>query len=74
MIVDLMAKRPRINLAANHFADSYTVEIKVLETQTKLIKEFIKMQMDNEFNQNSEVRESLEKTYRLIYEQMDNKW
>jgi len=30
--------------------------------------------MDNELNQNLEVRESLEKTYRLIYEQMDNKW
>lgn len=30
--------------------------------------------MDNEMLQNSEVRESLEKTYRLIYEQMDNKW
>ena len=32
------------------------------------------MQMDNEINQNSIVRESLEKTYRLIYEQNDNKW
>lgn len=32
MIVDLMARRPRINLAANHFVDSYTVEIKVLDT------------------------------------------
>jgi hypothetical protein len=30
--------------------------------------------MDNEINQNSIVRESLEKTYRLIYEQNDNKW
>lgn len=43
MIVDLMAKRPRLNLAANHFLDSYTVEIKLLETQTKLVKEFVKM-------------------------------
>jgi hypothetical protein len=32
------------------------------------------MQMDNEIVNNSEIRESLEKTYRLIYEQIDNKW
>jgi hypothetical protein len=43
-----MSRRPRINLAANHFLDSYATEVKVLETQTKLIKEFIKMQMENE--------------------------
>jgi len=30
--------------------------------------------MTNEFKQNNEVREYLEKTYRLIYEQIDNKW
>lgn len=49
-------------------------EIKLLETHTKLVREFIKMQMSNEFKQNTEVREYLEKTYRLIYEQIDNKW
>lgn len=69
-----MAKRPRINLAANHFEDSYLSEIKVFETHTKLVKEFIKMQMQNELKQNNEIREYLEKTYRLIYEQIDNKW
>jgi len=63
-----MAKRPRINLAANHFEDSYVSETKLLETHTKLVKEFIKMQMSNEFRQNNEIREYLEKTYRLIYE------
>jgi hypothetical protein len=63
-----MARRPRINLAANHFASSYEVEIKVIQTKTKLVREFIRMQIDNEKRQNDEVRESLEKTYRLIYE------
>lgn len=38
-----MAKRPRINLSANHFEDSYLSEIKLLETHTKFIREFIKM-------------------------------
>jgi hypothetical protein len=69
-----MARRPRINLAANHFLDSYATEVKVLETQTKLIREFIKMQMDNELKVNQDVRECLEKSYRLIYEQLENKW
>jgi hypothetical protein len=63
-----MAKRPRLNLQANNFVDSYTAEIKLLETQSKLVKEFIQMQMDNELEKNAEVRQSLEKTYSLIYE------
>lgn len=32
------------------------------------------MQMDNESTINHSVRECLEKSYRLIYDQMDNKW
>ena len=32
------------------------------------------MQMENEFSANNEVREMLEKTYQLIYEQIDNNW
>jgi hypothetical protein len=32
------------------------------------------MQMDNEFKINSELREMLEKTYRLIYDQIENAW
>lgn len=63
-----MAKRPRLNLQANNFVDSYTAEIKLLETQSKLVKEFIQMQMDNELEKNAGVRQSLEKTYSLIYE------
>jgi len=31
-VVDLMAQRPRMNLAANHFKDSYRAEIDVLQT------------------------------------------
>lgn len=43
VIIDIMAKRPRINLSANHFEDSYLSEIKLLETNTRLVREFIKM-------------------------------
>lgn len=32
------------------------------------------MQVKNEFKYNQEIREYLERTYRLIYEQMDNQF
>ena len=68
IVVELMARRPRMNLAANHFKDSYRAEIDALETQAQIMKEFIRMQMDIEFKANTDIREILEKTYRLIYE------
>jgi hypothetical protein len=67
IIVDLMARRPRINLEGNHFRDSYRAEIECLEMQAKLMREFIDMQMDLEFKANNEIREYLEKTYEIIY-------
>ena len=30
--------------------------------------------MENEVRANNEIRESLEEAYRLIYDQIDNKW
>ena len=72
ILIDLMAKRPRINLAANHFRDSYKAEIEALDCQVQIMREFISMHMENEFKVNNEVREMLEKTYRLIYDQIEN--
>lgn len=43
IIIDLMAKRPRMNFAANHFKDSYRAEIHALEAQTSIMREFIRM-------------------------------
>ena len=74
IIVDLMAQRPRMNFLANHFRDSYKAEIDAFEAQTQIVREFINMQMDNEYKINNDIREMLEKTYRLIYEQIDNQW
>ncbi len=74
IIVDLMARRPRINLEGNHFRDSYRAEFECLEMQAKLMREFIDMQMDLEFKANNEIREYLEKTYEIIYQQIDNEW
>ena len=61
-------------MSANHFKDSYKAEIEALGYQTSILREFITMQMDNEFKTNSELREMLEKTYRLIYDQIENTW
>ena len=72
IVVDLMAQRPRMNLAANHFKDSYRAEIDALTILGQIMKEFIRMQMDVEFRVNNDIREILEKTYRLVYEQIDN--
>jgi hypothetical protein len=69
-----MARRPRINLEGNHFRDSYRAEFECLEMQAKLMREFIDMQMDLEFKANNEIREYLEKTYEIIYQQIDNEW
>ena len=74
IVIDLMAKRPRMNLAANHFKDSYRAEIDALEVQVGIMRDFIRMQMDIEFRANNDIREILEKTYRLVYEQIDNQW
>ena len=63
-----MAKRPRINFNANHFKDSYRTEIELLRTHNKLVREFMSMQMAAEFKVNTNIREYLEKTYRLIYD------
>jgi hypothetical protein len=38
-----MAKRPRINFAANHFRDSYRTETELMRTQNKLVREFINL-------------------------------
>ena len=42
--------------------------------QNSLMREIIRMQMRNEFEQNNIIREYLEKTYRIVMDQSDNKW
>ena len=69
-----MAKRPRLNLSGAHFKDSYIAEIECLKTKTTLIRDIIKMLINNEFAINTGIREYIEKTYRLLHDQMENKW
>jgi hypothetical protein len=74
IIVDLMAARPRLNLQSTHFTDSYLAETALIKLQTELMRELIRMQMQNEFETNNSIREYLEKTYRLVMDQSDAKW
>ena len=66
MIVDEMAKRPRLNLSGSHFHDSYLAEIECLKQKTRLVRQVIDMLISQEFKENSQIREYLEKTYRLL--------
>lgn len=74
IIVDEMAKRPRLNLMANHFRDSYLAEVACLKQKRELIGQVVSMLIQTEFKENNTIREYLEKTYKLLHEQMENKW
>ena len=74
IIADLMALRPRLNLNATHFKDSYLTETECLKQQHDIMREIIRMQMRNEFEANNHIREYLERTYRMVMEQVENKW
>ena len=74
IIVDLMALRPRLNLNGTHFIDSYIAEVEQLKLKNEIVREIMRMQMKGEFDANNQVREYLERTYRLIMEQVENKW
>ena len=52
IITDQMARRPRLNLQANYFMDSYQAEYECLDNQLELVKLLIKTQIDLERNQN----------------------
>ena len=73
-IVDEMAKRPKLNLSGAHFKDSYTAEIECLKVKTGLVREIMKMLMASEFKENNAIREYVEKSYRLLHEQMQGLW
>ena len=42
IITDIMSRRPRLNLQANYFTDSYAAEFECLENQLELVKFMIK--------------------------------
>lgn len=74
IMVDEMARRPRLNLQSTHFKDSIETEIALLQERNEFMQELLRMLMKHEFQENTMIREYIEKTYRLLHEQMENKW
>lgn len=73
-IVDEMALRPKLNLSGSHFKDSYLAEIECIKAKTELVRELMKMLVNDEFKENNAIRTYLEKSYRLLHEQIQNRW
>ena len=55
VITDLMARRPRLNLQANYFRDSYAAEYECFDNQLELVKLLIKTQIDLERTTNKKL-------------------
>jgi hypothetical protein len=68
VIVDEMARRPKLNLSGSHFKDSYIAEIECLNEKTSLVRDLIKLIMNDEFKINEGIRQYIEKSYRLLHE------
>lgn len=67
-MVDEMARRPRLNLQSTHFKDSFETEIACLAERNRLVRDLTKILMKKEFEENTLIREYIEKTYRLLHE------
>ena len=52
MIVDLMGQRPRLNMEASFYSDSYDCETKLLQEKQKFYHDLIDLQMDVENEEN----------------------
>lgn len=52
VITDVMSRRPRLNMQANYFRDSYTAEFDCLDNQLELLKMLIQTQVKLERTQN----------------------
>ena len=69
-----MARRPKLNLSGSHFKDSYLAEIECLNEKTSLVRDLIKLIMNDEFKINDGIRQYIEKSYRLLHEQIQGKY
>jgi hypothetical protein len=52
VVTDIMARRPRLNLSANYFRDSYKAEYSCLDKQFELIRLLVDMQIKLEKTEN----------------------
>ena len=68
IMVDEMARRPRLNLQGTHFRESFETETACLKERVEFMREVLRVLMNKEFKENNMIREYIEKTYRLLHE------
>ena len=74
MIVDLISERPRLNMEASMYVESYDSEIELLRQKGLLFTEFVSMNKDVELGENQSVINYVELKHRKIQEAVDQYW
>lgn len=74
IIVDLMARRPRLCLDALYFKDSYKAEMQCLDKLTELLDAIVQNQISLEKQENTSLHESLNLSYMLAQKKMKDQW
>jgi hypothetical protein len=74
IMVDVMAKRPRLNTDSTHFVDSYKAEIDYFNSLREFINEISREQMRREKIISDDIKEHLELKYRKVNEHVNRKW
>jgi hypothetical protein len=74
IMVDVMAKRPRLNTDSTHFIDSYRSEIEYFDNLREFIDELSREQMKREKTISNDIKEHLELKYRKVNEHVNRDW
>lgn len=69
-----MAQRPRLNLGASYFTDSYAAEKLCIHKHTEIMRTMIINQMKIEKNENKKIQAYLDMTLRMTQEHGKGKW
>ena len=71
---DIMIRRPRLNLQASYFVDSYDAEILCLEREFEVVRTVVDLQISLEKTENSRLQDSLNLSYAMANLYSKNRW
>ena len=74
IVTDIMARRPRFNLQASYFLDSYSAELALLDKEHELISMLVDTQISLEKTESKSLQDSLCWSYSLANKFEDKKW
>lgn len=74
IVTDIMARRPRLNLQASYFVDSYAAELALLDKEHELISMLVDTQISLEKTESKSLQDSLCWSYTLANKFEDRKW